>query len=179
MQLCIFYLCIFYLLFRQVAGRHKCWKFLIVNMKYAWSISNLYLYLRYVPFLIFINKFSMPFFDYFVCFCCFRFPTCFLCCLLWVQPTKLLIIIKKEGSTARPVPSPLLLVVVVVDAYRTIDNCATNNRVSVIRQHNFEYRRTACPSFCLAVFDFDCLRFGCKFCDSGPRKLNQFIRGQR
>lgn len=112
-------------------------------------------------------------------FAAFWFPTCFLCCLLWVQPTKLLIIIKKEGSTARPVPSPLLVDVVVVDAYRTIDNCATNNRVSVIRQHNLEYRRTACPSFCLAVFDFDCLRFGCKFCDSGPRKLNQFIRGQR
>lgn len=86
---------------------------------------------------------------------------------------------KKEGTTARPVP-PLLFVVVVVavvDAYRTIDNCATNNRVSVIRQHNFvEYRRTAS---CLAVFDFDCLRFGCKFRGSGPQKLNQFIRGQR
>lgn len=85
---------------------------------------------------------------------------------------------KKEGTTARPVPTPQAVVVVVaVDAYRTIDNCATNNRVSVIRQHNFvEYRRTAS---CLAVFDFDCLRFGCKFRGSGPQKLNQFIRGQR
>lgn len=171
----VFYLCIFYLLFRQVAGRQKCWKFLIVNVQCVEylqlvSVSKV----RFVS-LIFINKFSMPFFDYFVCFCCFRFPTCFLCCLLWVQPTKLLIIIKKEGTTARPVPP--LLFVVAVDAYRTIDNCATNNRVSVIRQHNFvEYRRTAS---CLAVFDFDCLRFGCKFRGSGPQKLNQFIRGQR
>lgn len=82
---------------------------------------------------------------------------------------------KKEGSTARPVPPPLF--VVVVDAYRTIDNCATNNRVSVIRQHNFEYRRTACPSFCLAVFDFDCLRFGCKFCDLGPENSINLSEG--